>query len=138
MTLYGTDTYTGTTEVDAGTLYLGNITNVIAASSGAIVASGATLDCANSQTLKTLTLKGGTLANTIRTGTWYLAGDVTISARTVASTISSTNCYLSKTASAVKFDVAPGGTASGIDLNVTGRFQHYAAGSDSLIKWEAA
>ena len=134
LQLAGANTYTGTTAVNAGSLFLGVTSNVILDSSLVTVANGATLDGGFSQTLKALTLNGGTLASS-GGALWYLSSDVTISGGTNTSTISASTCYLTKTTGAVNFIVGSGAT-SGVDLDVTGSFGHttLGGGSDSLIK----
>jgi len=71
-----------------------------------------------------LNLNGGTLANggtgaQTAYGTWDLAGGVTVNGGTNTSTISASNVVPNQTGGTT-FTVANGGTASGMDLNVTG------------------
>ena len=74
-----------------------------------------------------LTLNGGALmmggnpANLLANGTWDLQGGVTVSGTNVTSTMSAMNMIPDQTSGTI-FNVTNGGTASGIDLNVTGTF----------------
>jgi autotransporter-associated beta strand protein len=86
-TLSGANTYTGQTNVNAGTLQLGNATALGSALSGTVVASGATLDL-NGQAVggEAVAIAGtgvggaGALTNTNAAGFASLAGTLTLTA----------------------------------------------------------
>jgi len=75
LTLSGTNTYTGTTTVNAGTLTAGSLT---AFGGGAITVNGGTLDLNGNAIANALTLAGGTLGNSGADVT--RTGDVTLTA----------------------------------------------------------
>jgi len=81
LTLSGNNTYTGLTDVQAGTLSLGRSGGTIA-DTAAVQVSGGTLDVANSDTVGAVTLSSGTISGTgTLTGTSYsLTNTGTISA----------------------------------------------------------
>ncbi len=80
-TLTGTNTYTGLTDVQAGTLSLGHATNTIA-DTAAVKVSGGTLDVAKPDTVGVVTLASGTISGAgVLTGSSYALTDTgTISA----------------------------------------------------------
>jgi autotransporter-associated beta strand protein len=80
--LTNSNAYTGTTNVNAGTLVLGNATDTLANNS-AVTIGGGTLDIdANNDTVGLVTLNSGTITGTTGTltGTSYLVGAGSISA----------------------------------------------------------
>jgi autotransporter-associated beta strand protein len=80
LTLSGTNTYTGQTNVNAGTLAV-TVNNALGTNAGAtVIASGATLDLANVtySTTEAITNNGGTLSTS--TGTSSYAGVMTLGA----------------------------------------------------------
>ena len=84
-----------------------------------------------------LTLNGGTLAmggTQIQAafGSWDLDNGVVVNGGTATSTISALSVIPDQAGGTV-FNVAAGGTASGIDLNVTGTFINGSSGHDSGI-----
>lgn len=83
LTLSSTNTYTGPTTVQVGTLALGHATNTLA-DSGAVNITGGTLDIgANSDTVGVVTLTGGSITGStgVLTGSAYNVESGTISAR---------------------------------------------------------
>ncbi|WP_238137038.1 beta strand repeat-containing protein, partial [Variovorax sp. JS1663] len=69
LTLTGTNTYTGTTTVNAGTLLLGNEAALgVVSTNAAIVNAGGTLDLGGQRIQPSVSLRGGTLANSIGDG----------------------------------------------------------------------
>jgi fibronectin-binding autotransporter adhesin len=67
----------------------------------------------------TLAMGGGEVANQINNGSWDLNAGLTVNGGTATSTISALDVVPAQTGGTI-FDVANGGTPSGIDLNVTG------------------
>ena len=72
VTLSGSNTYTGLTEVQAGTLTLGNASNTIA-NTAPVTVSGGILNVASPDTVGVVTLSSGTISGTAAlTGSSYL------------------------------------------------------------------
>ena len=79
-TLSGTNTYSGGTTVSAGTLVVTNSGN-LGAITGALTASGGTLDLGNtSQQVGATTISGGTVSNGTLTGSSYAGQSGTVAA----------------------------------------------------------
>ncbi|MEY3895003.1 MAG: hypothetical protein RLZZ214_522 [Verrucomicrobiota bacterium] len=81
LTLSGNNTYTGLTDVQAGTLSLGRSGGTIA-DAAAVQVSGGTLDVANSDTVGAVTLSSGTIsgAGTLTGSSYSLTNTGTVSA----------------------------------------------------------
>ncbi len=81
LTLTGSNTYTGLTDIQGGTLSLGRATSTLA-DTAPVQVSGGTLDVAQSDTVGTVTLLSGTIsgANTL-TGSSYAVESGVISAK---------------------------------------------------------
>jgi fibronectin-binding autotransporter adhesin len=129
---HGTNGFTGTTNVVAGTLKLATDYNMLINSSSVAVQNGATLVAVDrAQHIRALTLNGGTLSGAGNEyGSWLFNQDVTVSGGANTSTLSATNMAI-KPAAGVTFTVGSGAT-NGIDLDVTGTiFDSTAGGTDN-------
>lgn len=85
-TLSATNTYSGATNVDAGTLRITNVGALGTTDAGTTVASGATLEVAVDGTIaEGLTLNGGTLSKTAAGSGGVLSGDVSLGSASVIS-----------------------------------------------------
>lgn len=120
LTLAGSNTYTGATSVNAGTLALDHPTDTLSGSTAVAVASGATLDVgANTDTVGSLAL-AGTLAGTgtLTAATYTLDGG-TVNANLGAGTLTqaSGTSTLNGTAAAGTVNVTGGTLALGSTAN---------------------
>ncbi|MFN6046267.1 MAG: beta strand repeat-containing protein, partial [Verrucomicrobiota bacterium] len=81
LTLSGSNSYTGLTDIQAGTISLGNSTGTIA-DTAAVQVSGGTLDVANSDTVGAVTLSSGTISGvgTLTGASYSLTDAGTVSA----------------------------------------------------------
>gem|GEM_PF-2059002 len=81
LVLKGVNTYTGLTDVQAGTLRLGHATDTLA-NTAAVLVSGGTLDVPNADTVGAVTLSSGTIsgAGTLTGSSYALTDTGTISA----------------------------------------------------------
>jgi autotransporter-associated beta strand protein len=122
LTLSGTNTYTGTTTVNAGTLAITNASALGTTAAGTIIASGATLDIRNiSVGAEALTINGGTLLTS--TGTSSLSGTVALGGNSTV-TVDGTELTLSG-------DISGSNalTKSGSGLLIVGGTNSYSGGT---------
>jgi fibronectin-binding autotransporter adhesin len=114
MALDATNSYTGNTTINQGTLQLG-INNAIGSASAISVSNGATLDMQTySDTIGALTMTGGSI---IGSGTLNLGGNVTVSAAGTATASISPNVTLNGNQT---FTVNANGVAGAMDLTISG------------------
>ncbi|WP_370624702.1 YDG domain-containing protein [Polynucleobacter sp. 80A-SIGWE] len=94
LILSNTNTYTGDTTINAGTLAITNATGLGTTAAGTTIASGATLDLQNVAVLtEAITINGGTLATS--TGTSSLSGTITLGATNNTFSVAGTQLTLS-------------------------------------------
>ena len=152
LTLSNTNTYTGGTSINAGTLTLGHATNTLADSAAVIVSGGALNLGSNTDTVGAVTITSGTIAGSgTLTGSSYALQGGTVNANLGTGTITATSgsTTLNGAAASTTVNINSGAlalgsagslastaaisVASGATFDLTARSSGYSLGNGSTL-----